>query len=1319
MKKHLIFTAIIFIICLMLVGCSAEKEVNNIIIAKDGVSEYTLLRPDYCHEKVTRAAGVINKKIGDICGADTVEYTTDWVGRNQAVPEGTKEILVGNTNRPESAEAYSLIPQRLNNKYDYAIIFKNDRIAIAGGSPEAIYNAAEYFCETYIQNGMIAVPENLTYVYKYPFPEISVGDNRLEDYTIVYQENQHYLYKQCAGKFNSFIEQTLGYTLPVDSDKNIDKYDKVIYFKYAPKYEYYVDVTDDSNIEIYGIPEMVEYAVSDYSAFFKVIMESAQLKKGTTIASESYLNILKGMSKPQTPLTPISSDYGRKAYAYHIIDDDNIRHWSGLMSSWDYDGRGVENITKNQYSTTVAIDASTTEPVYLTRQITPQDDGIITLEARYNCSGDGAVIELCNTKGEYALYLEYIDNKLCIKTSGELKELSNKSLGEQYLKVITNLYDGTNEVIYNNKNLGVYAFDGECSYFDMLRLGVTPEITGSMNPVAVKMYANYLVNERFIAPAETLDCDVDITYNGTGCAVKQNLGMNSGNQDSKSLEVNANTFKLEKSFEKTSGRIIFEGKFIAPKRVDGLTFALTMNGTPITSMKTENFGIFTGDGLLLRNYYSENVWHTMRIEADTATQKSIIKMNGKVLGTVYFEKSAEYLDGIEISYNSDKSAYFWLDEIQCYADPQFDDYVPEPVISDNKDYTVGINICSLWREGTHSGWDKISAYDEIKPYLGFYDEGIPEVQDWEIKWMTEHGIDFQLFCWYASSPDVPMMHTHLNDALMNGYMHAKYSDKMKFALLWECANAARPQNSDDFRGNFIPYFVEHYLSDSRYMTIDNKAVLAVFGADKLISDLGGTKKCKEELDYFRFICEKLDYDGAIIMACSSSGSQGSLESLKSAGFDAVYAYNWGKSGFDPIHTESSIRTQMSFNSIHVVPTLSTGFNNVGWAATRSPNMTVDNYNHMLSLFKNDLLKKYDNEKEDWKNSFIMLSTWNEYGEGTYIIPSGLNGFGYIDAVRDNYGDINAVHEDIVPTKEQLSRFTQMYSPERNILEPLYNIAPSMGDEVYYEYDFENNQQDCTKWVNSFGVSSLGYNSDVNGRSDVNDFAIKAIGIDKEYISLDELAGIKVVMKVDNDSNATFFFTTATDGSWNSKKGVSAAVQKSDDYVEYVFDARNVSTWTGTLKELRFDPLEKPGSFSIKSIKLIKKPKNKLSINQEPFENYHGFFMENDKIYVPVTPQSNLFYKLGIMHRWNKNDKTLTLYNSKAGVTFTIGSPTVITNVVDVYGFERPIDEHEVFNLAKPVEEYDGLPVICINELAELFDIEYELLEDNCINIIIK
>ena len=74
-------------------------------------------------------------------------------------------------------------------------------------------------------------------------------------------------------------------------------------------------------------------------------------------------------------------------------------------------------------------------------------------------------------------------------------------------------------------------------------------------------------------------------------------------------------------------------------------------------------------------------------------------------------------------------------------------YVPEPrpVTSD---YLVGVHYFSGWKQGTHFGWQKVEPHPERKPLLGYYDEGDPEVADWEIKWALEHGINYFVYCWY-------------------------------------------------------------------------------------------------------------------------------------------------------------------------------------------------------------------------------------------------------------------------------------------------------------------------------------------------------------------------------------------------------------------------------------------------------------------------------------------------------------------------------------------------------------------------------------------
>lgn len=74
-------------------------------------------------------------------------------------------------------------------------------------------------------------------------------------------------------------------------------------------------------------------------------------------------------------------------------------------------------------------------------------------------------------------------------------------------------------------------------------------------------------------------------------------------------------------------------------------------------------------------------------------------------------------------------------------------------------------------------------------------------------------------------------------------------------------------------------------------------------------------------------------------------------------------------------------------------------------------------------------------KENWQKNFVMLSTWNEYGEGTYLMPTaGENGFGYLDALREAYTDEKADKAvNTAPTAAQKTRINRMYPQYRHLL----------------------------------------------------------------------------------------------------------------------------------------------------------------------------------------------------------------------------------------------------------------------------------------------
>jgi len=82
--------------------------------------------------------------------------------------------------------------------------------------------------------------------------------------------------------------------------------------------------------------------------------------------------------------------------------------------------------------------------------------------------------------------------------------------------------------------------------------------------------------------------------------------------------------------------------------------------------------------------------------------------------------------------------FLWLAAAPGFAAERNRSYVPKPV-----PVRSDLDIAAFYYPGTDqmAEWDMVeTTLPKIKPLLGWYDEGNPEVIDWQIKWAVEHGI---------------------------------------------------------------------------------------------------------------------------------------------------------------------------------------------------------------------------------------------------------------------------------------------------------------------------------------------------------------------------------------------------------------------------------------------------------------------------------------------------------------------------------------------------------------------------------------------------
>ena len=91
-----------------------------------------------------------------------------------------------------------------------------------------------------------------------------------------------------------------------------------------------------------------------------------------------------------------------------------------------------------------------------------------------------------------------------------------------------------------------------------------------------------------------------------------------------------------------------------------------------------------------------------------------------------------------------------------------------------------------------------------KPYLGWYDEGNPEETDWEIKWQVEHGIAFEMHCWYRPNNAInhPIKDGVLDQGIIKGLFNARYSHLKKFTIMYTNETAVRPRPTTSARTSF-------------------------------------------------------------------------------------------------------------------------------------------------------------------------------------------------------------------------------------------------------------------------------------------------------------------------------------------------------------------------------------------------------------------------------------------------------------------------------------------------------------------------------------
>ena len=681
-----------------------------------------------------------------------------------------------------------------------------------------------------------------------------------------------------------------------------------------------------------------------------------------------------------------------------------------ILSGWDLTTNG--GYFASGWGGLQIIDNSNTAGVSMRRRFVRQTSGAIVLEYRFNASAkvDGLTWQLRNGTQTVVNVLTSGGNLCYENVAGMAIPLQAYSANTEVgVRVVADVSANKADLYVNGslKASGV-SFRNPADGIDQFFLDTGATGTLTLNQRGVHIYKGYLVNERFLAQDQGAVPDGWTTGVGGGTVSVVKDPAAASYADGNSVVLNdtnsANSVSVAKMFAPQTGKLEFEFKFMQPAKHDGFTADVGQGSVPATRLITDhgNLCYLDADGSLVSvwNNYLSNLWYFVRVTVDLNTRTGDVTINDipRATGVRLVAPSVSQVDTIRFTTSVSNPDVVWLDDIQVYPFQDYpSDYVPAPVPVPHDPYRIGVQVCNLWREGTQYGWDWISSDPDRSPLLGFYDEGNPEVADWEIKFLVDHGVDFIAPCWYRPSTSAgqgPIKDGNYHITGLNAYKRAKYSTNLHYSLIMETANA--PMKSlDDWKTNVVPFLIEHYFKDPRFLVIDNKPVLAFFGG---IANTGDEAAAR---DYLRDRCVDAGFAGVTLLGV----------------FD--YSYTYSKQ-----FTAESVTNHISSPSVNWDRSAwDLPFQDAGvWRSAA-------NYQSLLTAQKACLPSKMG-----LAQTMFLLDNWNEYGEGHFLMPTEGFGFRYLDAIRAVFGDGSA-HTDVIPTPQQKARINILYPQPRITADP--------------------------------------------------------------------------------------------------------------------------------------------------------------------------------------------------------------------------------------------------------------------------------------------
>ena len=324
-------------------------------------------------------------------------------------------------------------------------------------------------------------------------------------------------------------------------------------------------------------------------------------------------------------------------------------------------------------------------------------------------------------------------------------------------------------------------------------------------------------------------------------------------------------------------------------------------------------------------------------------------------------------------------------------------------------------------------------YQPKRPLWGYELDDDPKVVEKWIQTALEYGVNTFIYDWYWYKGPDGYSGPYLEDALDKGFLGAPSNRKLNFYLMY--ANHKVKYNywnphkwgsredqlfdpcigMEDWK-KIVHRVITKYFSLPNYAKIDGCPVFAMFNADIFKQGFSSDEEAAAAMEYFREEVRKAGFPDLHLQLTPGGGSDPSpsrqehmKENIARLGINSIAFYNMGGFNCDYItHNENALRMRSATDAAYDIPLFPTV--SIGWDDTpRFPAKgakDVTRFNNTPEVFGRYLnaAKKYADEHRAAQPPFVMINAWNEWVEGSYLLPDEVNGFGYLEQVKKVFGE---------------------------------------------------------------------------------------------------------------------------------------------------------------------------------------------------------------------------------------------------------------------------------------------------------------------------